>query len=166
MTLPASTPADGNLKALWVVTMADPENPTVAELTAGSVVDLSCYLTGLTPSVDQAAVTDDRICSRQTFEQPGREKNGLEVMYVYRGQEPVSATNKAQTTLRSGTAGYIVSRWGLDFETAIAAGQIVDTYPVTCGVQDKKPGDANSILQINQKMFITGPVNRDVVVAA
>lgn len=163
--LPASKPADGNLKALWVATIADTSNPTAVELTAGTVVDLSCYLTGLTPSVDEAVVTDDRICSRQSFEQQGREKNGMEIAYVYRAQEPASATNKAQTTLRNGTAGFIVLRWGLAYETAVAAAQIVDVYPSTCGVQGKMPGDANSILQIKQKLFITGPVVRDAVVA-
>jgi hypothetical protein len=165
-TLPASKPADGNLKALWVATIADTQNPTSAEMLAGTVVDLSCYLTGLTPAVDQAEVTDDRLCSRETFTQPGRKKNTLEAMYIYRAQEPLSATNKAQSTLIEGTAGYIVARWGMSYETAMAATQIVDVWPVTCGVQNKAPGDANSILVINQRFFVTNQVIRDAVVAA
>lgn len=166
MTQPTSIPADGNLRAAWVPAIADTANPTTTELNAAGAVDLSCYLTGdgYSPSTDEQVITDDRICSRQTYEQPGRYQDQLEVKYVYRAQEPLSATNKAFTTLKRGTAGYIVTRWGTAYETAWAAGQIVDVMPAKAGVQMKNPPEANSILNVSQKIFITGEQKRDVAV--
>lgn len=164
--IPASTPSDGNVKATWVPAFADPANPTVSEIEAAGAFDVSCYLTGdgLNPGADEQTVTDPRLCSRQDFEQPGRLTDSLEVGYVYRAQEPLSATNKAFTTLKRGTAGYLVLRWGLAYETAWATSQIVDVYPAKCGVQRKQQPEGNSILKVMQKMFVTGEVERDVVV--
>jgi hypothetical protein len=168
MTQPTGIPGDGNIKAAWVPSLADPEHPTVAELTAPSVVDLSCYLTGdgFTPSADEQTITDDRLCSRQTYEQPGRFTDKLDIKYVYQGQEMTAADNKAFTTLRHLTAGYLVSRWGTDYEAAFAAGDIVDVYPAACGKQMKAPKEDNAMLKIAQKIFITGPVQEDVAVVA
>lgn len=165
MSQPISISADGSLKVAWVPTIADVENPTQAELTAGSVIDLSCYLTagGFTPNTDEQVITDDRLCSRQTFERPGRFTDTLEVMYVH---NPDSAGNNvAYTTLAYLTSGYIVSRWGVDYETAFATGDIVDVIPAQAGIQRKSPPEANSVLKVAQKIFITGEVQRDVVVA-
>lgn len=166
--VPASIPADGNLRSAWVPALADPANPTLAELNAAGAVDLSCYLSGggYTPGVDEQAIVDERVCSRQTFEQPGRVQDTLTIGYVYRPQEPVSATNKAFTTLKHLTSGYIVERWGQAYEDAWAAGQIVDVKPAKCGVQMKQPPESNSVLRVNQKIFIVGKVERDVAVVA
>ena len=67
-----STPADGNTKVVFVPTLADAAAPKVAELTGASAIDLSCYLTGsgLSPSIKEDVVTDERLCSTQTYEQP------------------------------------------------------------------------------------------------
>ena len=167
MTQPASVPADGNLKVVWVSALADPANPTATELNAGSVVDLSCYLSadGYSPSTDEQSVTDDRLCSRQTYEQPGRFAEGLEVGYVYRQQDPLATDNKAFATLKHLTAGYVATRWGQDYEDAFAATDIVDIYPATCGRQRKQKPTANGVLTIMQKLFITGAVQQDVAVA-
>ena len=39
-------------------------------------------------------------------------------------------------------------------------------YPVTCGIQRKQAPEANAVLKVDQKMFVTGPVERDVAVVA
>lgn len=164
MTQPASVPADGALKVAWVPTIADTDNPTVAELTAGGVVDLSCYLAagGFTPGTDEQVITDDRLCSRQTFERPGRYTDSLELMYVHNPDSP--GNNVAYTTLTYLTTGYIVTRWGVAYETAFTAGDIVDVIPAQAGIQRKSPPEANSVLKVAQKIFITGAVERDAVV--
>jgi hypothetical protein len=164
MTQPVSVNADGSLKVIWVPSIADPDNPTAAELNAVGALDISCYLTddGFTPSTDEQVVTDNRLCSRQTFEKPGRFTDGLELTYVYNPKSP--ANNQAATTLTYLTTGYVAARWGSDFEDAIAAGDIVDILPVTCGVQRKGKPEANGTLKKMQKMFVTGAVRRDVVV--
>lgn len=164
MTQPVSVPADGALKVAYVPTIADTENPTVAELTAGGVVELSCYLTagGYTPNTDEQVIADDRLCSRQTFERPGRYTDTLEIMYVHNPDSP--GNNVAYTTLAYLTTGYLVARWGVDYEAAFATGDIVDVIPIQAGIQRKAPPEANSVLKASQKMFVTGKVQRDVVV--
>jgi hypothetical protein len=167
MTQPASVPADGNLKVAFVATIAVPGAPTEAELTAGSVEDLSCYLTGTgyNPSTDEQTITDERLCSRATFERPGRYSDSLEVTYVFNPDSP--GDDVAYQTLAYLEEGYIVTRWGVPYETAFAAGDIVDVTPVQCGIQRKQPGAANSVLMAMQKLFIPSPgVQRDVTVAA
>lgn len=166
MTQPASIPADGNLKALWVPVIAVVTAPTVAELTSGSVRDLSCYLTaeGLTPATEEQTITDDRLCSRQTYERRGRFQDSLDIAYIY---NPTSAgDNLAYSTMTPGTLGYIVLRWGVAYETAIAAAQVVDVLPAECGIRRKQPPTANGVFTVQQKMFIRSAVQRDVAVAA
>lgn len=166
MTQPVSVQADGNLKVLFVPTIADTEAPTVGELTAGTVIDLSCYLTGdgFTPNTDEQTVTDERICTRQTFEQPGRYQDQLDLAYVYNILS--AGDDAARIALTQLRVGNIVARWGQDFEDAVTAGDIVDVYPVKLGVQKKQPPVANSVLRIAQKPFVIGKVQRDVEVAA
>lgn len=168
MTSPASVLADGNLRVTWVPAIANTSAPTVAELTAAGIVDLSYYLTsdGYTPGADEGAVVDSRLADDQDYRRPGRHSDTLNLMYVYRPQEPAAATNKAFTTLKHLTAGFVVSRWGMDADTAYAAGQIVDVLPVTCGKQKKQPPEANSVLKVQQETFVTSTMKRDVAVAA
>jgi hypothetical protein len=164
MSQPLSVNADGSLKVIWVPSIADPENPTAAEINSGGSLDISCYLTddGFTPSTDEQVVKDDRLCSRQSFEKPGRYTDGLELIYVYNPHSP--GNNQAYTTLAYLTTGYLVQRWGVDFENAIAAADIVDVYPATCGIQRKGKPEANGTLKTMQKIFVSGTVRRDVAV--
>lgn len=168
MTQPASNTSDGNLLVLWVPALVDPSVPKVTELTAAGVIDLTPYQTGdgYAPGTDEQSVTDDRLNSKQTYEKPGRFTDSLEIGYVFRQQEPADPDNKAFATLKRGAAGYVVSRWGMDSETAIAATQIVDVTPAQCGIQRKQPPEQNSVLKIRQKIFVTGAVERDVAVVA
>lgn len=164
MTQPTGVPADGSLKVLFVPVIADPANPTAVALTAGGVLDLSCYLVGggYNPATDEQAIVDDRLCSRQTYEQPGRYTDSLEIGYVFNPKSP--ANNQAYLALPAGTTGFIVARWGVAFETGIAAGDIVDVFPGTAGQRRKNPPEANSMLRAMQKWFVTGKVRKDVVV--
>lgn len=161
-----STPADGNVKIVFVPTLADPAAPTVAELTGAGVIDLSCYLTadGWTPGLDEQVVADERLCSVQTFEQPGRSGRTLAIKYV---ENPGSATdNKAFDTLAPGTSGVIVERRGVAHDTAFAAADVVNTWPITAGQYDPQPPEANSVLKVSQKAFVTGTVHIGVAVTA
>lgn len=165
-----ATPADGNTKVLFVPTLANPDAPSVTELTGASAVDISCYLTsdGYTPSVSQQVVTDERLCSTQVFEQPGRKTESLDVTYIDNTNSSNEATfNKAVDTLEEGTTGYIVTRRGIPYENAIVATtQKVTVFPITAGVQNEIAPEANSVNKVSQKLFVTGEVRRRVTVAA
>jgi hypothetical protein len=167
VTVPEGVVSDGTVKVVWVPALADPSTPTLTEVTAGTALDLSCFLTadGLTPGGDEQVITDERLCSKQTFEQPGRHTDTLSLKYVYDQQAaPSAADNEAFETLKHLTEGYIVERWGLDYDTDFAVGQIVDVKPVTCGKQMKLPPEANSKHKIDQRMFIRNTVHRDVAI--
>jgi hypothetical protein len=166
--VPTSIPADGSVKVLWVPVLADPTAPTLDELTDSGVVDLSCYLTddGWQPGLDEQVSTDDRLCSRQTFERRGRFSYNLDLVYVYQGQNLALADNRAFAVLRPAELGFVVSRWGADYELPVEAGDLVDVWPGECGEQQKQAQEANGRLRIMQKIFIRDRVVKDLLVLA
>lgn len=168
--LPRSVIADGNAKVSWVPAIADPAHPTLVELNATSAIELSCYLTGFTPGTDEATITDDRLCAPQVFQRPGSHTDTLSWVYVYqpqaKGATPTVTDNKAQDSLVNHATGYIVFRWGKDSSVAYAAGDVVDVYPAEAGVQRKQTPERNATLKIEQTMYITDVVQRDVLVVA
>lgn len=164
MPLPAAVVADGNLMVLFVPTIAVPSAPTVAELTAGSVVDLSCYLTQFAPSTNEAVVTDNRLCSRKTLENPGKQTEMLQTTYVYNPDEPTD--DEARLALIEGTIGYHVARWGVPYDQAVAASDVIDVWPTKSGRQVKQEAAENDTLKITQKQFVYDEVQTDVLVAA
>lgn len=164
-----STPADGNEKVVVVPAIADTSAPKLTELNAAGAVDISCYLTGdgFSPSLSEQVITDERKCSRQTFEQPGRSQRGLDVTYIDNTNAPNEATdNKAKDTLVPGQAQYIVTRRGQDFEAPFAVGDKVTVTPIKGGQYNEVPGAANEVLKISQKLFVTGTHQVSVAVVA
>lgn len=161
-----STPADGNLNVSWVPAIANPDAPTATELSGAGVVDLSCYLTGdgFASGTDEAVISDDRLCDTETFEQPGRSSNTLELTYI--DNTNTEDPNDAVETLVPGTSGFIVTRSGLAYDDAYAADQLVDVWPVKCGKYRKVAPEANSVFRRTQKMFVTSKYRQDVTVVA
>ncbi|MGW8565655.1 phage tail tube protein [Isoptericola sp. NPDC055881] len=162
-----STPFDGNM-AVWLVpAIANPAAPTVAEITAG--VDISCYLTpdGYAPTADQATITDDRLCSRETYGQPGRKTRGLTLTGID-NTNSVHETefNELVDTLVEGTEMYVVRRRGLPYETAIAASQKVSVLPIKPGMKQDVAPEANSVTRSTWPTFVTGQGHDDVEVVA
>jgi hypothetical protein len=154
-----STPADGNMSVLLVPAIANPAAPTVAELTAAGVVDISCYLTsdGYTPGLDEQVISDERLCSTQVYEQPGRFTRSLVTIYIDNTNAPNAGTdNKAKGTLVPGSTHSLVVRRGIAFDAAYAAGQTVTVSPIKAGQYNDLPPEANSVLKTSQKQFITG----------
>lgn len=163
-----STPSDGNVAAWFVPAIADTSAPTVTELSAASIVDLSCYLTGdgLNLTSDQATITDERLCSTQTFEVPGRKTNTAEVTYIDNTNSPHETdSNKAAETLVEGARGYIVTRRGVPYETPVEAAQKVSVWPIEAGEPREVAPEANSVIRSIQKLFVTGNVHQKVAVA-
>ena len=164
--VPTAVVADGNLKVLWVPAIADPTAPTVAELTAAGVIDLSCYLTkdGFQTGGDEQTITDERLCSTQTFEAPGTYSDTLDLIYTYDPQS--SVTTEPHNALKRLTKGHIVARWGTAYDEPITASDLVDVIPGQAGVQRKQAPESNSTLKMAQKIHVTNRVERDVAVVA
>lgn len=174
VVFPEGISAEGNIKVAFVSTIAATTNiPTVAELAATGSVDLSCYITSeFGVSREQSTGEDRRLCSKEVFQALGRVTNSIPATeYVYEPQAAAaSPTNKAYDTLKKGTKGYLVIRYGLDSSTvAWASGQKVDVIPVECGVQTKlgnQGADEFAKLRIQQTFGVRGPLVEDVAIAA
>jgi hypothetical protein len=166
--IPVAITSDGNLKVVYVPTLADPTAPTATEVTAVDTVDATCYLTGdgWAQTTDEQVVTDERLCSRQTFEDLGRFTDKLVLKYIFRQQEPTAVDNKAFNVFKRGVEGYLVARWGLAFEGDLAAADIVDVIPVVFDTQQKQTVAPNEKLKVMQNARITSTVQRDVVIVA
>ena len=160
-TFPIGVPADGNVKVVFVPTIADPKLPTVAELNATSALDITCGITGggFTTSTDVQTLTDERLCSTQTFEDVGTFTYSIDdVEYIIDPQD-VSPTgeNKIYQTLAPNSTGFIVVRYGKAFDDVFAADDVVDVYPVKWGPQVKSAPERNTKLRAKQKPYTIAP---------
>lgn len=163
--LPA-VPSDGNVKVVIVPAIALTTAPTATELNAGTVKDISCYLTsdGFSPSLSEQTITDERLCSTATFEQPGRSQRSLDVTYI--DNTNTTDDNDAKATLVPGSPMFLVVRRGKSFDAVFAAADKVSVWPIKPGQYSDLPPEANSVLKTSQKLFVTGEVQVDVAVTA
>lgn len=157
-------PADGNGLVLWVPAIADVNKPTISELTASGVVDLTYGLTpdGFSHDFTVNKIESGRYTSRQKVKYDGTISDTVIVKYVWEGTEE----DVVRTTLTPGTRGFIVHRLAIPKVTAIAADQLVDVLPVQCSDQKKVPPTENTELQREQELNVIGTVGRDVKVVA
>lgn len=144
--------ADGNVKATWVLAIANIAAPTVAELTAGSAVDLEWVITadGLDVKGDTSGVDNTALASTGETEDVGRIKRDLSLT-VKRKDTP--SEDVGWSTLTYKALGYLVIRNTLPVATAYAAGQEVEVHPVRCGEPSMLPPEKNSVRKFTVKLF-------------
>ena len=150
-----STPADGNVKVVVATGVADPSAPTVSELTAAT--DISCYLTpdGFAFAQEQATITDDRLCSRQTFNEGGRKSYTLTLTGIDNTNSDYETEyNEFVETLAEGSTRVVYARYGLPYEEAFASGQTVRSVPVRVGAKTEMAPEANSVLRAQINTFV------------
>lgn len=171
LTIPPGVASDGMVKVAFALSIADLAAPSAAtDLGAATAVpNLSVYLTkdGFSPTADPQTVNDERLASKQIFEDFGTVTYSIDnLVYIHDQQNPDGESNKAAAAMPKGTVGFLVAAWGKDAETDWAAGDVVDIYPIKLGPQIKQPPEANSKLKISQKPFVTGPVVENVALVA
>ena len=144
--------ADGNIKATWAVTIANITAPTVAELTAGSAVDLECFITldGLDIKGDTASVDNTALCSTDDTEEPGRVSYNIELTVK---RKEVAVEDKGWNTLVDRALGYLVVRRSTSASTAWTIGQPCEVYPVRCGRPIMEQPEKNSAQKFKVKLF-------------
>lgn len=168
LTIPPGVDAEARINAIFAPT----NSLSVATLNGATAVELTCYLTKgtLGISAETETGTDERECTAQVFEVLGKTTwtvNDLE--YVWEPQAaPSSPTNKAYDTLKKGTTGFLILRFGKDVGTAPAVGDKVWQIPVTLDEQAPKPREGNAAekLKIVQKVVVSGNVVKDAVLIA
>ena len=166
---PASTPSDGYVLYKWVTTIATKTAPSLAtELNAASSLDITCYLKehwGAETQVEE--VEDWRACLRQVLSTPGTQKLTLKPLIITHDvQNAASVANKAYAALTPLTSGFIVVRYGIDVDTALAASQMVDVFPVTIASKDKVPAERNSQLKATVSVMLRDTPAYDATIAA
>lgn len=168
LTIPPGVDAEARINAIFAPT----NSLSVATLNGATAVELTCYLTKgtLGISAETETGTDERECTAQVFEVLGKTTwtvNDLE--YVWEPQAaPSSPTNKAYDTLKKGTTGFLILRFGKAVDTAPAVGDKVWQIPVTLSEQAPKPREGNAAekLKIVQKVVVSGNVVKDAVLIA
>lgn len=168
LTIPPGVDAEARINAIFSPT----NSLSAASLSGATAVELTCYLTKgtLGMAADTETGTDERECTSQVFEVLGKTTwtvNDLE--YVWEPQAAASSpTNKAYDTLKKGTTGFLILRFGKDVDTAPAVGDKVWRIPVTLGAQvpKQREGNAAEKLKIVQKVVVSGNVVQDAVLIA
>lgn len=165
-SVPIAMDSNGTMLILFVPAIADPLEPTITELTAGTVVDLSCYLTGdgFSPEVSENTTEDVRLCTKQIFENPGDFSESLELTYVYSNLD--EDEDEARIALTEGVVAHLVARYGVDPEDSISTGDIVDVFGFKAGRRRKNTPARNSVHTITQKLFLNDITRHDVAVVA
>lgn len=164
-----ATPADGNFRADLVSAIADPSAPKLTELDAVSTVKASCYFTkdGVAMTIDQATITDERLCSTQVFGQPGTKTFSLSLTGIDNTNTEFEATdNELVDALVEGSEWFLVLRRGKPYDEAYAVDDKVTVVPFKVGVKQAVPPEANSLIRSTWSAFITADVETDVAVVA
>jgi hypothetical protein len=157
-TFPTGVAANGNVKVVWVNTIADPTAPTATELNAAGGMDLSCVLTGISTGYSQETSEDTRLCSTQVFQSPGAITYTVEDLeYIVTPQDDSpTGENKAAIQLTPGENGFLVMRWGALYSAAFAADDVVDVYPGSLG-GSAKIYERNAKIRARQGLIVTAP---------
>ena len=148
LTIPPGVDANGRRNAIFIPT----DTLSVATLTGATAVELMCYLTkgSFGVSSDTERGTDERECTLVAAEVMGNTKYSMnDLEYVWEPQDKTanSPTNKAFNLLgprTGGATGFIIVRYGVQQDTPLAVGDLVDKLPVTLGPQLPKSVDGNN----------------------
>lgn len=136
--------SDGKTKVVWLSSISSQTAPTAAELNAGADYTLRITPDGLKIDPTTADVDTNSLGSRFDTMTVGRVGFSPEITFK-RGSTPQEEA--PYTTLTYGTEGFLVVRRGVDFETAFAAGQLVEVYPMVCGERQNMSPAANEVMK-------------------
>jgi hypothetical protein len=153
--------SDGHGIVLFVTTIADIYEPTVAELTAGTVKKITYGLSpdGFNHETNIATITTGRYTLDQALELDGVITDTVEVRYVYNRTTPTVVETALGTP---GTAGYIVKILGYENDHTIdATTKINAIIPIVTSVPRDVPPTANSELLKVLKLNVSGKVARE-----
>lgn len=163
--------SDGDDLLLWIPDggIANVSAPTVAELTAAGVLDISCLVTvanfQLGANGDNQ-INDPALCSAGDSTVPGRTTYQA-AMDFYRWTTPSEDT--AWTTFTDkGIAGFLAHRIGSKHTVGVAAADDFAVYAVITGTPQKIVPDANGgFRKFHQEFYVQGEnVDERAVVAA
>lgn len=143
---------DGLIRVDLVPTIVNLGAPTVSELTAGTRLDRRLTPDGLRTGAETADIDTSKLSSTSNSAVIGRDTFTVGVKYV-RGDDAEAL--EVEEALVRGATGYLVVRRDLAADTAYAAAQTVEAYPI----QVKRPNPdnpaANALQAVDVPMTIT-----------
>lgn len=158
--------ADGRGIVLWVPTIADTDNPTLAELTATGVKKLTYGLTGdgFDLAVTINNITSTRYTLAQALKLEGTKDYTLTLRYVYNRETPTDA----EVTLGTkGTEGFIAHILGYENGHVLEATDKINAIiPIRTATSTDVPPTANTELAKQMIPEIIGEVKTEVAIAA
>lgn len=162
------TPADGNIRTVYLKAVADIVVPKLTELNAVTAFDGSCYHTagGFAFSGDQATITDARECDTTTRNKPGRKNYSLSITGIDNTNTVYSEDyNGLVETLVEGETIYAIRRRGKAFDAPWEVGDIVTVIQFAPGTKQEVAPEENSVLRSMWPAFVEA-VATDVALAA
>lgn len=166
LVVPAGMLTNSTTKFVVVSAIANIAAPKLTEINAVSSVDISCYITGdgFSQETSENTITDERLCSRQIFEEPGDFQESLEISFIYNNLDEDG--DAARLALPPYASKFAVVRVGKEAEDPFILGDLVDVFSFKAGRQRKNAGGRNSKHTMTQKLFLNNIVQRDVAVVA
>lgn len=162
----SGTASDGKGIVIWAPTIADTDEPTVAELTGGTAKRLTYGLTrdGFVLNVTINNITVGRYTLAQDLTLEGTKVYDLTTIYPYNRETP---TDTEEILGAKGTEGYFVHILGYPNDHTIAAGTKVNAIvPVRIGTSTDTPPTQNTELTKQMIPEIIGEVKTEVSVVA
>jgi hypothetical protein len=171
---PASVPTLAHDNWVFVPSIANQAAPTVAEITAGSAIDITqmmiepdCVLPTITP---QTATANLRIGDTVQYEflAPGKPTSGV-IGFSFNPQAaPGDSSRKLYDAWAGGVSGFLVNRRGLPIATAFAAAQMVTVYPVQVSAPQQYTSGTGASAESAAKSTAaySAPASPDVAIAA
>lgn len=155
--------SDGKTRVAWASSLSNLAAPTVAEL--GAAQELTARITpdGLKIDPSTADVDTGSLASRFDTKEVGRVGYETEITFK-RGDTPQE--DWPYQNLLYGVHGVLIVRRGIDVETAWAAGQQVETYPMVCGERANISPAANEVMKFNSPVKVYAPPSTNALVAA
>ena len=149
---PAGKKAAGASWFLWFGEEPPSSPPTLAEVQAATVLDLTCYLMadGTEIGMDQAREDDTRACHNSTSESFGATTFTKEsILHIVDPQEKgLAEGNKARELVKANATQYCGVVNGIDHETGtVAAAALMDVYRVECGEDHISPAASGKFLR-------------------
>lgn len=161
---PVSYQGSGTVRVQFWKTAVAPAAPTLAEMTAATALDATCYFRadGFTLTHSQERVDDTRLCDQSARESFGRSTFAVDnFSYIYKPGDASANTpgNLAYATFTPNSTGFLGVRYGtpaLLSGAAIAAAQLFDIYAVEFGDRLKNiPVGDNAKHLVTQQVSLT-----------
>lgn len=168
LNFPPGVSTLGTQKSVFVPAIAAATGiPTVDELTGMAALEVSCYQ--FAPGIEVSATvnreTARRACQTEEYAITTSTQWAFTALsYVWDPQEVHTDSNAAYEALAEGTEGFLVIRYGLPAETDWTAGDVVHVFPIRTSAA--VPDISQTEHRVTQEIDITGPVIKDVEVAA